>query len=74
MNITTGQLGLIATGLTNAFVWAYYAGRLVQTVRDIEARVGRLESQSYKRRRSDFPDLVIQRAAEGLRAGKGARG
>jgi hypothetical protein len=63
MSITTGQLGIIATGITNAVVWAYYAGRLVQTVRDIDARVGRLEAQVYKRRRTDFPELVIPRAA-----------
>ena len=63
MSITTGQLGIIVTGITNAVVWAYYAGRLVQTVRDIDARVGRLEAQLYQRRRTDFPELVVNRAA-----------
>jgi hypothetical protein len=35
-------------GLGNILVWVFFAGRLVQLVRDVEQRVGQLEARLNK--------------------------
>jgi hypothetical protein len=67
VTVDVGQVVIGGVGIGNIVVWAFFAGRLVQTVRDIEARVGKLEAQVLKRRRTDFPELVIPRLAETLK-------
>ena len=55
--MTSGEIGIIVALCGNAVAVAYGAGRIVQLVRDIDARVKVLETILLRRRRTDFPDL-----------------
>ena len=55
--MTSGEISITAGLCVNALVVAYGAGRVVQLVRDIDARVKVLETILLRRRRTDFPDL-----------------
>ena len=41
---TVASIGIILGLLGNMLAWSYFAGRLSQLLRDVEARVGRLEA------------------------------
>ena len=41
---TLAAIGIVLGLLGNMLAWSYTAGKLVQMVRDIESRVGRMEA------------------------------